>query len=215
MTRFLFMCLAFLLLAPHCSWAARNPGMTVYNAQFMTWPTVRNEHGYVGAEGNKYVMEAVSNTWMGPGKFLPVTTLNGDFTMDISFRVLYRNDCSLQITLSDAGSDYSQLDFFFDIWQSGAPTFSIYENSVRNDFYVNISRRFAERSPIRQGFPIPDWKNTNRLSINRKGNSVTFSLNGKALRSFLSPAFPVKKLGLGISFKSRIHIVSVKAVIPR
>lgn len=186
-------------------------GKVLYEAQFSTWPTVRNEHGYVGAESGLYVMEATSNTWMGPGAFLPITPLTGDFVIDMSFKVIYRENCSLNITLSDAGRDYSQLDFFFDIWQSGAPTFSIYENSVQNDFYVNIKRRFAERTQIKQNLSLVDWKKVNTLSVKRERNNVFFYLNGNLLQSFLSPAFPVKKLGFGISFKSKILLTSVKA----
>lgn len=217
MNRILVLYCFFLFLVPQYAPAQDFAGKSkiVYEAQFLTWPKVKNEHGYVGAEDSHYIMEATSNTWMGPGAYLPITLLNGDFIIDISFKVIYRENCSLNITLSDAGRDYSQLDFFFDIWQSSAPTFSIYENSVQNDFYVNITRRFAERTPVKQNLSLVDWTKANTLSIKRENNNVSFYLNGSKLHSFLSPTFPVRKLGLGISFKSRILLASVKARIPR
>jgi hypothetical protein len=183
----------------------------VYEAEFSKWPKVKNQYGYVGAESGYYIMEATSNTWMGPGAYLPITFLKGDFVMDMSFKVVYRENCSLNIILSDAGRDYSQLAFFFDIWQSGLPTFSIYENSVQNDFYVNIKRRFAERTQVKQNVALVDWTRVNSLSVKRDRNNVSFYLNGNLLQSFLSPTFVVRKLGLNISFRSKILLTSVKA----
>jgi len=211
-----FYCLLLCLVpqyAPAQNVAAKSK--IIYEAQFSTWPKVKSEYGYVGAESGHYIMEATSNTWMGPGAYLPITPVSGDFVIDISFKVIYRENCSLNITLSDAGRDYSQLDFFFDIWQSGAPTFSIYENSVQNDFYVNIKRRFAERTQVKQNLSLVDWTKVNTLSVKRERNNVSLYLNGNLLQSFLSPTFPVRKLGFGISFKSKILLTSVKARIPR
>ena len=217
MNRILVFCCFLLFLAPQYALPQdfTRESMIAYEAQFSTWPTVKNEHGYVGAEGDHYIMEATSNTWMGPGAYLPITLLNGDFIIDISFKVIRRESCSVNITLSDAGRDYSQLDFFFDIWQSSNPTFSIFQNSVQSDFYVNITRRFAERTPVTQSLSPVDWMKENTLSIKRENNNVSFYLNGGQVHSFLSPTFPVRKLGLGISFKSKILLASVKARTPR
>ncbi len=223
MNRILVVCCLLSFLVPQYAAAQDLPAKRkivaksriVYEAPFSTWPKVENQYGYVGPEGSYYIMEAKSNTWMGPGRFLPIPTpLDRDFKMDISFQVIYKEDCSLNINLSDAGQDYSQMDFFFDIWQSTAPTFSIYENGVQKDFYVDIRRRFAERTPVRQNLSYVDWGKGNTLSIKREGNNVSFLLNENSLHSFLLPAFPVRKLGLGISFKSRILIRSVTARVP-
>jgi len=188
---------------------------TVYQAQFATWPTARSSHGYAGPEGGFYVLEATSNTWMGPGRFIPIAVLPGDFILDISFQVVHREDCSLNITLSDSGRDYSQLNFFLDLWRSSPPTFSIYENWVQNDFYVSIRRRFAERMTMRQDLSTADWGRANSLAIKREGNGVWFYLRGENVYSFGAPTFPVRKLGVGLSFRSKVLFRSVVARVPR
>jgi len=190
---------------------------TLYQAPFATWPKAGSAYGFAGPEGGFYVLEATSNTWMGPGSFIPITILPGDFILDISFQVVRREDCSLNITLSDSDSarGYSQLDFFLDLWQSSAPTFSIYENWVEKDFNVSIRRRFAERMMMKQALSATNWGIPNKLSIKREGNNVWFYLKGEEVYSFQSPTFPVKKLGIGLSFKSKVLLRSVVAKVPQ
>ena len=184
---------------------------TAYVVQFSQWPAVTDEHGHVGPEGGNYVLEATSNTWMGPGRKLPISPLQGDFIMDIAFQIVRKKDCSLSITLSDAGSDYAQLSFYFDIWEAGSQTFSITEDWVRQNFYADTKRKIAERASVPPDFRSPDWTGENTLSVKREGQQIGFYLNGHLLRSFPSPDFDVRQFGLGIAFESRVLLTSVKA----
>ncbi len=200
-----------LLLAPGyvSAQAAKARAGSVYRVPISTWPKVQNENGYVGPDAGGYVLEAASNTWMGPGSKLPLNVVfAGDFTMSVSFSVVYREDCSLSLTLSDAGTDYSQLDFFLDLWQTGPPTYSAFEYWVQRNFYANLKRRFAERVQILNASTV-DWRRANTLAIARQGNTMLLSLNGKPFGTFLAPVFPVRQLGVGIAFKSKILIGSI------
>ncbi len=189
-------------------------GRTVYQAKFETWPTAGGGQGSAGPEAGGYALEATSNVWMGPGHFIPITVLPGDFILDVSFQVVRKEDCSLNLTLSDSGRDYAQLDFFLDLWQSRTPTFSIYENWVQNDFNVSIVRRFAERLALGQEFSTVDWRRPNTLAVRRAGNTVWFSLNGGTVSSVQVRPFPVKQLGVNLSFKSKVVLRSVVARVP-
>lgn len=186
----------------------------VYSARFSDWPRVSNAHGFVGPSGSNYIMRANSNTWMGPGRYLPINALRGDFLLEVEFSIVHRTDCGLSISLSDAGSNYSQLAFYFSVWQSSQPTFSIYKNRVTNDFHVNTSARVAEREKIPAHYTPGNWNSTNRLTFIRKGNRMQFLCNGNVLKDFQVTPFDVRQLGLGISFNSEVHIASVKAIIP-
>ncbi len=175
------------------------------------WPAVRNYHGYAGPESGAYVLEAASNTWVGPGRMLPLNAvLEGDLLFKISFVVAQKEDCSLQITLSDAGTDYSQLSFYLELWQSGTPTYSAYENWVQKNFYSSVKRTFAERRPLPELAGV-DWSKVNTLAILRQGASVSLALNGQVLGSFQAPTFPVSQFALGLAFKSKVVITSAAA----
>ena len=184
---------------------------TIYRANFSQWPSVNSEHGYVGPQGNYYTLSAKSNTWMGPGRHLPITPLRDDFIMNINFKVLHKKDCSLSFTLSDAGQNYSQIAFYFDMWKSGNTTFSIYEQWVRNNFYVNNKRQIAERLQAPQNFASNAWSNVNTLSFKRVGNQVDFYCNNQLLKEFQAPKFDIKKIGLGIAFESSVMLTSMEA----
>lgn len=205
-----------LLVVPTCESAQRSArgAVTVYSAVFSAWPTVKNKQGYVRPENGRYVLEASSNAWMGPQEKLPLNVvLQGDFSVQIALSVEYREDCSLNITLAGAGRDYSQLDVFLDIWRSGTPTFSAYEYGVERGFYANLKRRFAERVPV-PDIAATDWRQLNSLRIDRQGNTVLVSLNGRPVGSFQAPVMPVSQLGVGIAFRSKVVLSSVTASIP-
>lgn len=186
-----------------------------YVAKFSTWPKVSNEHGYARPEGSYYALEARSNTWVGSGRLLPITILRGDFIVEMSFRVIHKTNCGLSITLSDAGDDYSQLVFYFDIWDSGSLNFSINENDVDDDFYVKLKRKVADRTSVPVNLSSVDWTKGNRLSVKREGNSISFYFNGHLLKSFYSSIFDIKKVGVGLAFKSKILLTSLEARVPR
>jgi hypothetical protein len=217
MSKFLVACSVALCLLPPCATAQSVATMSrsVYEAQFRTWPVMRTGQGYVGGEGKAYAMEATGNAWMGTGKALPIAPLSGDFVLDIAFTVVFKEDCSVNITVSDAGRDYSQLDFFFDMWQTGPPSISIYENAVQSDFYVNIKRRFADREQVRISPSLLEGNKRHMLSIRRERNTVSFLLDGSVLKSFPAPHFTVRKFGIGIAFKSKILLTSVRARTPQ
>jgi hypothetical protein len=187
-----------------------------FNADFASWPQNTTKSGIARAEGGGYGLEAKTNTWIGPGQYIPIRPeIRGDFIMDLTFRFVHRTDASLSISLSDAGSNYSQVEFFFDIWKSGRCTYSIYENWVKNDFYVNVRRKFADRMPVKFSTDKIDWARKNTLTIKREGKQMRFYLNNMALDTFYVPLFPLKKMSLGLAFKSKVLFTAVRARIPK
>ncbi len=188
----------------------------VYTADFSKWPRKANQDGIARFEENGYILEAVSNTWVGPGQLLPIApALNRNYILDIAFQVIHKTSASLSITLSDAGTNYSQVEFFFDIWQNGTPTYSIYENWVKNNFYVTVRRKFAERVPVKINTEQIKWNSSNTLTVKRENRQITFYLNGLELERFSMPAFTVKKIGTGLAFKSKVRLISIKARVPK
>lgn len=186
----------------------------VYKANFSQWPAIKNKRGYVRPEADHYAMQATSNAWIGPNGYLPIRQLYGDFIVDVSFRVVEKENCSINIKLSDDGQNYSQFDFFFDIWQSSIPTFSVYENWVEKDFYVNIKRRYAERMTVPKHLASIDWSQINTLSIKRNGKELSYLLNGHVLELFNAPHLNIRKMGLALAFRSKVYIMAVKARVP-
>jgi hypothetical protein len=188
-----------------------NGAKTIYRANFSQWPSVSSEHGYVGPQGSNYTLSAKSNTWMGPGRHLPITPLRDDFIMNINFKVVHKKDCSLSFTLSDAGQNYSRIAFYFDMWKSGKTTFSIYEQWVRNNFYVDNKTKIASRLQAPQNLASNAWTNVNTLSFRRVGNIVGFYCNNQLLKEFQAPKFDIRKVGVGIAFESRVMLTSMEA----
>lgn len=186
-----------------------------FQVPFAKWPEARTVYGYAGPEGEFYALEANSNTWMGPGSLIPIAVPPGDFEFQIFFQVVYGEDWSLNITLSDSGTDYARLDVFLTIRKSGPTALSIYENAVQNNFYVRDQRKITEGLTLGPEFSGVDWGRPNALTIRRMGNGGVFSLNGRAAYSFRMPAFPVKQLGVGVAGKSKVLLRSVVARIPR
>ena len=187
-----------------------------YRGQFNAWPKQKNQYGVAQPEAKGYGLQAVSNTWVGPGQYVDITPdIHGDFILDLTFKVVHRTNASMSITLSDAGKNYPQVEFFFDIWEKGNLTYSIYENYVKNNFYSNIRRKFAERLPVKWNTSTIDWGTPNTLTIKREGNRMAFYLNRVQLHGFSVPTFPLKKMGLGLAFKSKILFTSVQARVPK
>jgi hypothetical protein len=183
-------------------------------APLAKWPEARTAYGYAGPEGEFYALEANSITWMSPGSLIPISVPPGDFVLRISFQVVYGEDWSLNITLSDSGTDYSQVDLFLTIKKSGLARFSINENAVQNNFYVSNSKKIAEGLALGQSFSGVDWGRPNTLTIERKGNEGRFGLNDQPAYSFSMPAFHVKQLGVGVAGKSKVLLRSVAARVP-
>jgi len=128
---------------------------------------------------------------------------------------VYREDCSLNITLSDSGKNYARLDLFLELTKSGLPTFSILESAVQSNFYVSNSKTHAERQALGQRFSGVDWGRPNLLTVERRGNGWWFKLNGEAVYAFKMLAFPVQQLGVGLANKSKVLLRSVVARSPR
>jgi hypothetical protein len=187
---------------------------TVYKAPFSDWPRGQNEYGQVGEVSGSYVMQARSNTWIGPGQKLPITTLQRDFVLDMVFRVLEGSNIGLNLTISGAGSDYAQLSFYFSKWQSGASTFSISDQWVRQNFYVNTTSQITDREQIPANIGRVDLGEQNRLTVQREGDTVGLYLNGSVLKTFTVSVFPVRQIGIGLAFPSKVAIESIEARVP-
>lgn len=193
----------------------KNGSKTVYQANLSSWPRKKGQHGLAVPEGNSYALEATSNTWMGAG-FVPLTPqLTSDFILNISFKVIHMEDCSLSITLSDSGTNYSQLNLFFDIWKSRGPTFSAYEYWVTDNFYSNLKRKFAERQPVPDMKAQVNWNSINTLSIKREGVTISYYLNKRLLQSFSASLFTVRRLSTSLAFRSKVVLTSVNAKVPK
>lgn len=187
-----------------------------YRADFSAWPRKKNQHGIAQPANGGYEIEAKSNTWVGPGRHIKITTdIRKNFILNLTFRVVHKTDTSLHITMSDAGKNYSQVDFFFDIWSSGKLTYSVYENWVKNNFYVNTKRKFAERLPVNFNTEQINWHKDNLLTIKRDNTRMSFYLNSINLDTFYIPTFPFKQIGIGLAFRSKIHFKSIEARIPK
>jgi hypothetical protein len=188
---------------------------TVWLADFSKWPKVGKEHGSAGPRYGDYVLEAYSNTWIGPGRYMELATLTKDFIVDLSFKVLHKTSFSLNINLSDAGRNYSQIAFYFSLWESGDAVFSINERWVKDDFYVNNKREISSRDSVEnQLVSHVNWNEVNRLSFKREGSQVSFYFNNRLLKSFQASHFDVKKIGISLAFKSKVQVTALEARVP-
>lgn len=197
-----------------------NGSNTVFQANLAALGSQQDEHGSVKPSqfGNVYEMDAYSNTWIGlpaPDYFLKMAQpLEGNFLLESWFTIKAGNPV-VQYTLADDGASFYALHFYVELWENAPPTFTS-ELSYTNNGYAQTSKQFANRQKI------PDCVaskinlgGSNHLAVKRENETVTFYLNNYALQTFQTAVFPVRKIAVGLAFKSTVDITSIEAKIPR
>lgn len=189
-----------------------NLNKIVYNANFSNFPHNNTAYGSAYPNGSVYTLQAKDNHWLGFGKSLPITPLKRDFTINYKFKVLSGSP-SISLNLSNAGTNYTSFDFYYSI-SNEHDTFSISENWVKNNFYVNRVKEIAQTQRVPSHLDNTNWSNTNTFTINRTGNQISFYLNNTLIKSFPATFFNLKQFSIGIAGKSKVNIISVEASIP-
>lgn len=197
-----------------------NGSTTVFQANLTTLGSQQNEHGSVKPSqfGNVYEMNAYSNTWIGfpaPDYYLKMAQpLEGNFLLESWFTIKSGSPV-VQYTLADDGASFYAFHFYVELWENAPPTFTS-ELSFTNNGYAQTSKQFANRQKI------PDCvaskinlSGSNHLAVKRENETVTFYLNDYALQTFQTAVFPVRKITVGLAFKSTVDITSIEAKIPR
>jgi len=190
----------------------------VYSADFSTWPTHNSEHGAVTPGfGNSYVLQPSGNTWIGPGRAIDIPALNGDFVIDVRFKMEARNpSSSLSIELTGGGSDAESVDVFFDVWDEGNVTFTLTKGRVRSGGGLSVphgitEETIAEREQIPPALKDHDWSKGSMLTLKREGGRMQFFVNGGFVREFGVTRFPAMKISVGAAFDSKVVITSIEA----
>ncbi len=188
-----------------------NGSQVAYKAMFSTWPTNENEHGSAkpSQSWNGYEIEALSNTWVGPGRSIMLdNSFNNDFIYDMYFKVL-QGTPSLEVTLSDDGQNYSTIDLYLQLEDY---SFTIEEGFLKDNFYKSTAKTFTkdrERMDSRIVAQI-NLKNINKISFLRVGNTVKFYFNNFLIKSFEPFHINFKKISIGTAFKSTLQITSIE-----
>jgi hypothetical protein len=197
-----------------------NGSTTVFQANLTTLGSQKNEHGNVQPSqfGNVYEMEAYSNTWIGfpaPDYFIKMAQpLEGNFLLESWFNIKEGSPV-IQYTLADDGASFYAFHFYVELWENAAPTFTS-ELGYTNNGYAQMSKQFANRQKIPACVVSKiNLSGSNHIAVKRENETVTFYLNNYPLQTFQSAVFPVRKIAVGLAFKSKVDISSIEAKIAR
>jgi hypothetical protein len=197
-----------------------NGSTTVFQANLATLGSQKNEHGSVQPSqfGNVYEMEAYSNTWIGfpaPDYFIKMAQpLEGNFLLESWFNIKEGSPV-IQYTLADDGESFYSFQFYIELWENAAPTFTS-ELGYTNNGYAQTSKQFANREKIPACIASKiNMTGSNLFVVKRENETVTFYLNNYPLQTFQAAVFPVKKIAVGLAFKAKVDITSIEAKIAR
>lgn len=187
----------------------------VYSSVFSEWPESQNEHGSIRVKHGTYVLQPSSNTWIGPGRWMDITTLEKDFVIDLRFRIKERNPSAvLSLGLASAGQDADYVKAYLDVWSSENVTYSLEKGRIKDNFYVIRENSIAEREQVPVEIRGHDWANGATVTLKRQGGIMQFFVNGSFVRAFPISRFRVSRLSLGAAFKSTLEVTSIEARIP-
>jgi hypothetical protein len=187
----------------------------VYDAEFSKWPTSTTEHGTAGPSQGEYVLQPLSNTWVGPGRMIDLLPLEGDFVFDVHFRMAERDpSSSLQLEWFGSGNAASSISFFLEVWSDNNATYSLQTGTLKDNFYAGLDKEIASRVLLPASVIGSDWSRGNKITLRRKGGTAYLFVNDTYIVSFAVPVFVVSRLSVGGAFKSKISLSSIQARIP-
>jgi hypothetical protein len=179
---------------------------------FSKWPTNNSEYGYTSYNNdNQYVISAYGN-WTIEG-YSGIFQLSDDFVLDFYFKYTSPKTGSIKLVLADIGQNKSKMEFFFTtVWQPGNPTYTIHEIRETKDGSQPKLKTIVNRAVITDAIIVnSNWMVLNKLSIKRDGSIYYYYVNGQNVTSFQSHVFPIKQLGIGLSFPSIITVIAIEA----
>ena len=104
----------------------------VYGAEFSKWPSNVTEHGSAEPSQGEYVLQPLSNTWVGPGHLIDILPLEGDFVFEALFRITDRDPSSaLEVEWYGSGNVAPSIDFFLEVWNDNNATYSLQTGTLK------------------------------------------------------------------------------------
>lgn len=188
----------------------------VYSADFSTWPTPATNAGSISLGfGNSYVMRPSSNTWIGPGRMIPMPPVDSDFVLELRFRIIARSpSASLSLQIAADGDDADAMSMYFDVWEEKNVTYSISTSKIRRANlpvpHVVATQYVAERVQLAERLKTHDWSKGNKLTLRRERGEMYFFVNDGFVRSFPTSVFRVERVSVGAAFASTIEIESIE-----
>jgi len=186
---------------------------SVYSAIFLQWPTQKNESGSFGPDEGEYIISPSSNTWIGPG--MQITPINGDFVLDLHFRVQEKNpDASLQFQLSGSGQQADYIALFLDFWGTGKSDYSLDKGWIKDDHYLTRDKQITDREPMPAGIATSDWSKENKVTFKRTNGTMDLFVNDIYVRSFPVSLFTIDHIFMAAAFSSKIVLTSLEGRVP-
>lgn len=189
------------------------PGGTrrVFSADFLQWPINSTAEGSAGPEGGQYVIQPKGDAWIGTGHPIDIQSLEGNFVVDIHFRVEERSSsASLQVELTGPGQDADYVTMFFDVWDQNNVTYSLDKGWIKNDHYLTRDKLIADRQQLPANLKAYNWAKETKLTLKREGGSAQFFVNDGYVADFPVSLFPIAKIYVAAAFPSRIAITSIE-----
>jgi len=189
----------------------------IYSAAFNEWPTIDSQYGSIKLGfGNTYVMKPASNTWIGPGRPIDIPQLQGDFVLDVRFRIAEKNpSASLNLTLEVSGDDADRVDAYFDLWSDEKASYTLNKSKVKRAGlavpHVVTEEMIAERVALPASMAAHQWFSGGKITLRREGGKMAFFVNDEFVKEFTISLVPFNELGLGVAFPSTVEITSIEA----
>lgn len=188
----------------------------VYFANFKDWPTKTSEHGSITLTStNSYVLQPSSNIWIGPGRYIDIPAINGDYVFDIWVAFHHKLPSALKIIMSGSGTEADLINLYLSVWDKNKVTFSITKDLVRSGNglpigYVVRSEKIASREQLPNTLKNHKWTKNSKLTIKREGGNLYFFVNDKLVKKFFASVFTVDKIDIGAAFESKVVLTSIE-----
>lgn len=189
----------------------------IYSAAFNEWPTVDSQYGSIKLGfGNTYVMKPASNTWIGPDRPINIPQLQGDFVLDVRFRITEKNpSASLNLTLQGSGDDADRLDVYFDLWSDEKASYTLNKSKVKRAGlavpHVVTEEVIADRVALPASMAAYQWPSGGKITLKREGGKMAFFVNDEFVKEFTISLFPFNELGVEVALPSTVEITSIEA----
>jgi hypothetical protein len=193
----------------------------VYAADFSTWETKRTDQGSTNLGfGNSYVLEPISNAWVGATTYVESSELGGDFVIDFKYRIEeHQSDSGLGINLIGRGNDADIVSIYVYVWDSGKSVYTVNKGRRRSGGGLTVPHvitedTVADRKDLPSAFTGRDWSSGNTLTLMRQGGRAQLFVNGQLVEQFALSRFPVGRLGVSAAWKSKVVVTSIIARVP-
>ena len=187
-----------------------------FAVDFATLPRPSTEHGRVSLGfGNALVLAPSSNTWLGLGRGIEVTGVEGDFVCDARFRIEERGpSAALNWTLEETGPAADRVDVVVSVWGDDRATYTLTKDRVKTEGlavpHVVTEAVVAERASLPADLRAHDWSTGSELTLKRSGGEMQFFVNDRHVETFDVSLFPVGEMHLSAAFESKIVVTSIE-----